>query len=342
MIIKKGQFIMRIFSLVLYLLSASTWSTTHLYGGESVVVGHYLENRANPALSSIVSSEDDFGLLLPYGVIYSDRHADFLKDVDALKQSDKVVTDIEDGLIYGAFSVNFVIPFDEWAVGMFNDISLLIEGQVTPDEHVRLRGVSEMNYGVSLSRRWSIKSGVFSVGGRLRSQNMEWMHFAMPVEDFLEEDIDDRRFRYEKSFINLDLGVYFQHKSWHFGLSVKDLLSKRGMVNTGNDPFYFAIAPQGKLGIAYKHEALDVFIDIESKPTSKRGKKQFYQSVGLFYKNSDIPIGLTYYHDQSELRDHLIKMTFQYAFFSQSSMQIGLLSGRHSGIGLMMQTGMRF
>ncbi|EJL6744592.1 conjugal transfer protein TraF [Vibrio alginolyticus] len=263
---------------------------SHGMGNTGVVSADYLTAPLhNPALGALYRENDDIGLLIPAVGVNIHDEDEALSAVDdaqdlydsiqgiptpaneaelnrLLDQLDKSVPVV----INGGLSLAIAIPTRYMSVNLFSTgyVEILAAPDIsdstnTADRYlnsaVNLAAFGNVEYGIALSRAYTIDEQQFAFGITPKYQQLKTYTQRTTLDDFDIEDYD--KSEVSKNTFNMDLGVAWYHNAFRAGLSLKDVFEQDIETKLGN--YTYELTPQATVGIGYVGNYVALSLDAD-------------------------------------------------------------------------------
>ena len=263
---------------------------SHGMGNTGVVSADYLTAPLhNPALGALYRENDDIGLLIPAVGVNIHDEDEALSAVDdaqdlydsiqgiptpaneaelnrLLDQLDKSVPVV----INGGLSLAIAIPTRYMSVNLFSTgyVEILAAPDIsdstnTADRYlnsaVNLAAFGNVEYGIALSRAYTIGEQQFAFGITPKYQQLKTYTQRTTLDDFDIEDYD--KSEVSKNTFNMDLGVAWYHNAFRAGLSLKDVFEQDIETKLGN--YTYELTPQATVGIGYVGNYVALSLDAD-------------------------------------------------------------------------------
>ncbi|EPN4986236.1 conjugal transfer protein TraF [Vibrio alginolyticus] len=263
---------------------------SHGMGNTGVVSADYLTAPLhNPALGALYRENDDIGLLIPAVGVNIHDEDEALSAVDdaqdlydsiqgiptpaneaelnrLLDQLDKSVPVV----INGGLSLAIAIPTRYMSVNLFSTgyVEILAAPDIsdstnTADRYlnsaVNLAAFGNVEYGIALSRAYTIGEQQFAFGITPKYQQLKTYTQRTTLDDFDIEDYD--KSEVSKNTFNMDLGVAWYHNAFRAGLSLKDVFEQDIETKLGN--YTYELTPQAAVGIGYVGNYVALSLDAD-------------------------------------------------------------------------------
>ncbi|EGR0266473.1 conjugal transfer protein TraF [Vibrio alginolyticus] len=263
---------------------------SHGMGNTGVVSADYLTAPLhNPALGALYRENDDIGLLIPavgvnihdedealsavdeaqdlydsiQGIPTPANEAELTRLLDQLDKSVPVV-------INGGLSLAIAIPTRYMSVNLFSTgyVEILAAPDIsdstnTADRYlnsaVNLAAFGNVEYGIALSRAYTIGEQQFAFGITPKYQQLKTYTQRTTLDDFDIEDYD--KSEVSKNTFNMDLGVAWYHNAFRAGLSLKDVFEQDIETKLGN--YTYELTPQATVGIGYVGNYVALSLDAD-------------------------------------------------------------------------------
>ncbi len=202
----------------------------------------------------------------------------------------------------------FVLPMEEFSVGLFarsyldaaaapeiaaSDIALINNPATATGDQLRnglqsqaraiSAGLSEV--GVSFSTAFAIGENKLAVGLTPKFQRVDTFNYAININNFDEDDVDDSQFRNDDTGVNLDVGAALMLQGgFTFGVMIRNVISDEyqtplaGLFNTS---FEYNIEPVATIGAAWNNETFALTAEVDVLETER-----FTDVSGLVDDNS--------------------------------------------------------
>ncbi|EGR1985571.1 TPA: conjugal transfer protein TraF [Vibrio parahaemolyticus] len=272
---------------------------SHGMGNTGVVSADYLTAPLhNPALGALYRENDDIGLLIPaFGVNIHDED-DALSTVDDVQDlydsiqglptpaDEAAMNQLLDQLdssvpivINGGLTFAIAIPTRFMSMNLFS--AGYVEILAAPDisdatntaerylnSAVNLAAFGSAEYGVSLSRTYTLGGQTVAFGLTPKYQQLKTYTQRTTLDDFDIEDYD--KSEVSKNAFNMDVGIAWYHEAFRAGLSVKDVFKQDIKTKLGS--YTYELTPQATVGIGYVSNYVALSLDADLT-TQKRFKE---------------------------------------------------------------------
>lgn len=128
------------------------------------------------------------------------------------------------------------------------------------ESDARFAAIGWAEVGVTIGSKWELDNDKqLSVGATLKSVRLEFFDYQTSTSDFDEDDIDGDEYRSSKDFMTADIGAVLSMDAmdqWRIGVTVKnivgeDISSRRDTLKDGQEPLFFEVEPQVRVGTSY-------------------------------------------------------------------------------------------
>jgi len=270
-------------------------------GGIGVSSADYLTAAFhNPALVAKFNEDDDVGLLLPYiGAQaqdpeelvdqlddFSDLYDDF-GNVNTLSEAENIVKSLKEmqgdtAYIQAGVGGSIAIPntvlsvsvytkayADGFIVADIHDADLDPYSYIDPNYELKSQsvalGVSIVEVGVAMAKSFKLDADTIYVGFTPKYQNVTTINYAVSIDNYDFDDVDDDRYQSDESNVNVDVGVaYTMGENFVFGFVGKNLIEQSyDTVSNANIQATYVVNPVYTVSASYNHSLFTIGLDID-------------------------------------------------------------------------------
>ncbi|EKE73029.1 conjugal transfer protein TraF [Gallaecimonas xiamenensis] len=205
--------------------------------------------------------------------------------------------------------------------------------------NAQILGLAVADLGLTFSHGWDLASGDrLMLGVSPKAQRLYTYLYQADVNNFDEDDWDNSQYREEKSGLNLDLGLAYQHGDWRLALSGRDLFKQDiESALVAGQRFSYSLKPRLTLGGAYDNGWLAATLETELTKTelpSLKDEQQQWLRAGLeldAFQWAQLRLG--YRHDLEGSQDDVLTAGIGISPFDTLHLDLAAETGKDDHLG---------
>jgi len=279
-------------------------------GGIGVSSADYLTAAFhNPALVAKFKDNDDVGFLFPYIAVqvqdpdklvnqlddFSDLYDDFENNqyhnlmevqniIGSLKDMQGDKTYVQGGIggsiaipnSFLSFSVYSKVYADGFIVAGISDDDLKYRNISNPNYDLKSQaivlGVSIAEAGVAIAKSFKLENSTIYIGFTPKYQNIKTINYAISVDNYDFDDLDDDRYQTDNNDFNVDVGLaYAFGEGFVFGFAGKNLIEHTysTALSDADIQATYTISPVYTVSASYNHDLFTIGIDVDINETER-------------------------------------------------------------------------
>jgi len=133
-------------------------------------------------------------------------------------------------------------------------------------------GTSIVEVGVAIAKSFELETGTLYVGFTPKYQNITTINYAVSIDNYDFDDLDDDRYQNDDGNINVDIGVaYDMGEGFVFGFVAKNLIEQSydTVLSDANIQATYVMNPVYTVSASFNHSLFTIGIDVDLNETER-------------------------------------------------------------------------